>query len=142
MAEGGYRAPRKPAPVSGPGALSRRTDGPGQPTASLANAQYGEQKDFQNIQGGAKMAAAADLASMITPLNAPTQRPTEPVTSGAPAGPGPGSQVLGIPTPVDQRVADFQRLSKYLPLMEMYAQSPASSGTLKQFMRYLRSQTP
>ena len=37
---GGYRRPTNPSPVSGPGALSRRTDGQ-QPTQDLPNAKYG-----------------------------------------------------------------------------------------------------
>ena len=31
------------------------------------------------------------------PLDAPTQRPDEPVTAGAPVGPGPGPEILGLP---------------------------------------------
>lgn len=144
MAQGGYQKPSKPAPVSGPGALSRRTDGggAGQPQQRLANAAYGEQKAFSEIQGGAAM-AQAERPQMppITPIGAPTQRPSEPVTAGAPVGPGPGPEVLGLKTNVDARIADFNKLSRYLPLMEQYAMSPASSGTLKSFVRYLRSQS-
>lgn len=144
MAVGGKNAPRRPAPVSGPGPFSRRTDGPGQPTRALPNAGYGEQAEFQSIQRGAKMSKQSqprpDMPEIV-PLNAPTMRPDEPVTAGVDRGPGPGSNVLGIPNPAEQRVGDFEKLSKYMPLMEMYAQSPVSSGTLKNFLRYLRSQT-
>ena len=51
---GGYRRPTNPAPVSGPGALSRRTDGM-QPRATLPDAKYGEQQAFQQAQGAAPM---------------------------------------------------------------------------------------
>lgn len=139
---GGYQAPRKPAPVSGPGSLSRRTDGPGQPKMDLPNAAYGEQKEFQGIQGGARMSEAPSMMPSITGLGEPTQRPDEPVTAGVDAGPGPGSSVLGMPKTATQRVQDFEMLSKYRPMLERYAQSELSSGTMRSFLRYLRSQLP
>lgn len=140
--KGGYQAPRTPAPVSGPGSLSRRTDGPGQPSRDLPNAAYGEQKEFQGIQGAAKMNEAPSMMPNVTGLGAPTQRPDEPVTAGMDAGPGPGSSVLGLPKTANQRVQDFEMLSKYRPMLERYAQSELSSGTMRSFLRYLRSQLP
>lgn len=144
MARGGYQKPSNPAPVSGPGALSRRTDGggAGQPQQKLANAAYGEQKAFGEIQAGAQMARAQrPPMPQVTPIGAPTMRPDEPITAGAPVGPGPGPEVLGLKTTADTQLADMNKLSRYLPLMEKYAMSPASSGTLKSFVRYLRSQS-
>tara|TARA_R110002073_G_scaffold26168_2_gene85950 strand:+ start:3300 stop:3749 length:450 start_codon:yes stop_codon:yes gene_type:complete len=107
MAEqhGGKRTPRNPAPVSGPGKLSRRTDGgPAQVNAQMTGMGYGENKDFMQIQEGANMAAspkpqramktpkASPMAAMgggkAAPLFSNTQRPDEPVTSGANFGPG------------------------------------------------------
>ena len=108
--KGGYQRPNNPAPVSGPGRLSRRTDGgPSQNIAELPNAGYGEASEFAALQGAAPMSAspslrggppAAGLAAMFgggdpaaqapTPLTAGTERPDEPVTAGAPIGPGPG----------------------------------------------------
>ena len=144
MARGGYQKPSNPAPVSGPGALSRRTDGggAGQPQQKLANAASGEQKAFGEIQAGAQMAQAQrPPMPQVTPIGAPTMRPDEPITAGAPVGPGPGTEVLGLKTTADTQLADMNKLSRYLPLMEKYATSPASSGTLKSFVRYLRSQS-
>ena len=144
MAQGGYQKPSRPAPVSGPGALSRRTDGggTGQPQQRLANAGYGEQKAFGEIQAGAPMAQAQrPPMPQVTPIGVPTMRPDEPITAGAPVGPGPGPEVLGLKTTADTRLGDLNKLSRYLPLMEKYATSPASSGTLKSFVRYLRSQS-
>jgi len=88
---GGYRRPRDPAPVSGPGQLSRRTDGgPAQRVVDLPNAGYGENQAFTQVEQGAPMAASAPPRPAPVPLTAPTQRPWEPVTSGNPLGPGPG----------------------------------------------------
>lgn len=133
-------APKKPAPVSGPGSLSKRTDGPGQPTMKMPNAAYGEQKDFSGIQGAAKMAEAPSIVPNITRLDEPTRRPDEPVTAGLDIGPGASSAVLGRKSTGEQIVDDLERLRKYMPMFERYAQSDITSGTMRSFVRYLRSQ--
>lgn len=81
---GGYRAPANPAPVSGPGELSRRTDG--QPTRPVSGLGYGENQEVNALQGAAPMAQLP----RVVPLDAPTEFPGQPITSGAPFGPGPG----------------------------------------------------
>ena len=144
MARGGLQRPSSPAPVSGPGPMSRRTDGgPGQGIKSLPNAGYGENKEFKEIQQGATMARSqgAPMPSMpaVTPLGAPTQRPDEYITAGIDRGPGPGSEVLGRKSAVEERLADFQALADYLPQFEEYANN-AGSRTMKSFVKYLRSQ--
>lgn len=110
MAEqwGGKRTPRNPAPVSGPGQLSQRTDGgPQQVQAEMSGMPYGENQEFATLQSSAPMSASPSAASprarqrqatqapSVTPLFAPTQRPDEPVTAGAPFGPGEN----GVPEP-------------------------------------------
>jgi hypothetical protein len=106
MAEqhGGRRTPSNPAPVAMPGALSRRTDGgPSQSTVPMTGMGYGENADYNDIQSSAPMAAAPTVSNArvrkssptgqgaaATPLFAPTGFPEEPVTAGAPFGPGPG----------------------------------------------------
>lgn len=108
---GGYRRPSTPAPVSGPGQLSKRTDGgpvSGQPVQDVGGFEYGGRKDFREIQGAAPMAQAPEPVP-FTPLTAPSQRPDEPVTAGAALGPGEGP----LPTVrkgVSERLA---RLSQY-----------------------------
>ena len=134
--------PPDPSVVSGPGALSKRTDlPPSQGAKRLPDAAYGEQQQFQAEQAGAPLAKAENPLANVVPLNAPTQRPSEPVTAGVDAGPGPGREVLGIKSPVDAQVEDLTMLSKYMPLMAQFADSPDSTGTMKAFVKYLRSQT-
>ena len=101
---GGARTPNNPAPVSGPGRLARRTDGgPQQTQAQMSGMGYGENADYMDIQSSAPMAVAPSVPSTrsrngvptgqratATPLFSPTQRPDEPVTAGAPFGPGDG----------------------------------------------------
>lgn len=107
MPRGGYRRPSQPAPVSGPGALSRRTDGGPMQGAKVApGGKYGERQQMQEIQQSAPMAAAQKIpnknpavanAAPITALTAPTERPNEPLTHGSPFGAGPGPEILGMP---------------------------------------------
>jgi hypothetical protein len=77
----------------------------------------------------------------VIPLGAPSRRPDEPVTAGVDAGPGPGREVLGLKTPTDVALEDLTKLAKYMPLMMQYADTPQSSGTMKAFVKYLRSQS-
>lgn len=121
MPRGGYRQPNNPAPVSGPGALSRRTDGnPTQSAQYMAGGAYGEGKQMLEMQRSAPMAAASrpnikaapiqDLnLAPIVPLNAPTQRPDEPLTAGMPFGAGPNR--VG---PVVQQASLSETLAKVL----------------------------
>ena len=108
MPRGGYRQPRNPAPVSGPGSLSKRTDGGAidgmQPPATqapkyMAGLGYGKGGNMEQ-QSGAPMAGNDIPATPapIVPLMAPTQRPNEPVTAGIDMGAGPGSEAIIAPS--------------------------------------------
>jgi len=140
---GGYQPPSSPAPVSGPGRLSRRTDS--QPIATLPDAAYGEQATYRQDQAGAPMArvpelpaqgiSAADL-SQVVPFGAPTGRPGEPVTAGADAGPGPGSEALGLG---DDQDPGIQHLKAILPSLELMANQPQAGRALRQFVRRVRA---
>lgn len=124
-----------------PGAPGKYAPQPAaQGAKQLPNAAYGEQMDFQQIQGGAPMAKTNQAANVVR-LDAPTQRPGEPVTAGSPSGPGPGPEILGLPTSVDSQLNDLSMIAEYLPVMQQFADSSESTGTMKAFVRYLRSQT-
>jgi hypothetical protein len=97
---GGYRQPMNPAPVSGPGALSQRTDGGAvdgmqQPMQQYTGFEYGENKLLNDQQAGAPMAGMPDAFDVV-PLDAPTMFPDEPISAGADYGPGPGLDLTGI----------------------------------------------
>jgi len=142
MAEhGGKRTPRKPAPVSGPGRFSRRTDGGPQGRRQLPDAAYGEQAAFQEAQAAAPMAgnsqapapggAPAPSPIEVIPFGAPSRRPEEPVTAGVDIGAGPGSTSLGFPDP-NERVnqQDMEMYRAMLPYLEWMASLPnATPGT-------------
>lgn len=151
MAEhGGYRKPANPAPVSGPGALSQRTDGqPGltgsQPARYIAGLPYGEGQATMDLQRSAPMAGGnvpqaptgtAPGGPPIAPMpefGAPTERPQEPVTAGSPFGPGPGPSTI-------PRAGDDPRLQlrAALPSLLRLADLPTTSPVTRNAIRYLR----
>ena len=117
MAEhGGYRRPSNPAPASGPGKLAKRTDGgPAQKLQSYSDQPYGQGQATTAQEQGAAMSQQDNIPGLslpqgqqqdggsqgdgqgVIPFDAPTQRPDEPITSGADIGPGPGPEALGAP---------------------------------------------
>lgn len=152
MARGGQRTPARPAPVSGPGRLSRRTDGK-QPMRDIPAQSYGDRADFLDIQSSAPMAKAASATPNVkqgsaaavgattpppTPLSAPTQRPDEPVTEGNPMGPGAGPSVLSNPAPRQQSALEAQALKKYLPALSAMANTEGAPPSFVRFVQYLR----
>ena len=120
---GGYRQPTNPSPVSGPGALSRRTDGPLHAPIPGTDAQGG--------------APVGPDPSTLTPVGAPTERPQEPVSAGLPTGPGAGSP-FGAPSGLTQE--EQARLRSYLPVLIFQASQPEASPQLKQYVRKLRGE--
>jgi len=122
--KGGYQRPTSPAPVSGPGSLSQRTDGgPADKKAArhISGLPYGQGNEMMATQMAAPMEAtsspspvpASDIVGQstqpmaepmpITPLGAPTQFPDQPVTHGVDAGAGPGMASLGLQPGVAQQ---------------------------------------
>lgn len=143
---GGQRRPSNPAPVSGPGALSRRTDGQG--PKYISGGQYGEGQEMMELQQGAPMsetktraprmsagkAAAQPQPAQVTPLFAPTQRPDEPITAGAPFGPGAGPNPPAPGTMASKKPV----IAKYLPYLEDATRWPDTPETFKALVRYLQ----
>lgn len=147
---GGPRTPSSPAPVSGPGALSKRTDGgPGakQPVRVPTGGAYGDATQLAQAQAGAPMAASPGgdqpahslLAGLSIPsgpaFGAPTMQPDTPVTDGAASGAGAGPEALGLPVQQDQ---DLQALQAYLPVFEHMANQPGASSAARNMVRALK----
>ena len=87
--KGGYQKPKNPAPVSGPGSMSKRTDGgpaDPQPSRHIPTDDWGGSQEMDDIQSSAPMSGGP--ARPLKRLDAPDDRPDVPVTSGANAGPG------------------------------------------------------
>lgn len=154
MPRGGSRKPANPSPVSGPGALSRRTDGgpaDKQPLRYVSGMAYGEGKQMMETQAAAPMSAtpqttpsmpnmagAAGQPVQVTPLGSPTGRPAEPVTSGADAGAGPGMASLGLnqQTPNTGKVTV---VGKYLPILEGLAAKPDAPDAFRAFVQAVKA---
>jgi hypothetical protein len=116
--QGGYRKPSKPAPVSGPGALSQRTDkGQKQGARYMRGGAYGEGKETMGLQQAAPMAAAPKPLRPAAPtqrprnpsplvgLTDPTQRLDEPLTAGMSFGAGPGPEALNLPSNAPRKLS-------------------------------------
>ena len=115
--QGGYRKPTNPAPASGPGALSQRTDGsPTQPATYISGLPYGQGQQTYDNQVAAPMAGntVPQMAGMnLTSLDAPTQFPDEPGTAGIDMGPGVGSSAMGLPKMRPSVVNTLQKLAMF-----------------------------
>jgi hypothetical protein len=144
MAKGGYRRPANPAAVSGPGSLSRRTDGgPIQAAKEIpGGGKYGERKDLAELQSGAAMqgnptpnvpspTVPTAPPQQLTNLFAPTERPDEPITAGAPFGPG--------LTPPQETTGRYKMVSKYMSMLNEQASNPDAPDTFKNFVKYVNA---
>lgn len=134
---GGERTPRNPAAVSGPGAMSQRTDGgPATQGQMIAPGNgYGERAQMEQIQGGAPMqgGGGGDTAPPPpTPLGAPSARPDEPVTAGAEVGPGLSAEQAGI---LSDDAATMEQLKPLLRSLELVANLPGSTPQFRSFVR-------
>lgn len=146
--------PSRPAAVSGPGPMSRRTDGgAAQALMDLPDARYGENSQFQSLQQGAALSASPNpsaqgfdanslppnpAAQSVVPFSAPTSRPGEPVTSGADLGAGPGTSALGIqPGQVERQ--DVGKIARSLPLFEMLANQPDALPSTRLMVNLLKA---
>lgn len=154
---GGPRKPAKPAPVSAPGRLSKRTDGgPGQKMRALPDAGYGEQAAFESAQSGAAMELATPgpggapsgippgamppaMPVEVPPFGAASSRPGEPVTAGAAMGAGPGPEVLGLKSESDLYAEDKAKLAAYLPVLEYRANLPNAMPSLRAYVRKIKA---
>lgn len=145
---GGARTPAAPAAVSGPGALSARTDGgvmdPNSPS-------YGEVADVQSLQQAAPLAGPSGAAAQggapggnplaaLMGLGAPGSGGL-PVTAGASAGAGPGPEALGLPgDALSEDKADAQSLSP-ATINALLAEASRPTAT-PSFKRLVRSVVP
>lgn len=134
-------------PTPGPGQFSKRTDkAVSQANRSLPNADYGEQAQYQQQLQGAPMAqggGAPDFSSMfgnpsanVVGFGEDTNMPDVPVTDGADAGPGAGSEALGLPT----SDGTLDKLKAYLPALQ-YMADTGNSDAARNLVRRIQSMT-
>lgn len=110
--------------VSGPGPMSQHTDK--QPMRAVTGLPYGDAGALMQQQAGAPMAQTPSVP-LPPPIHAPTQRPGEPVTHGADAGPGADSSILSqTPGPPPTGGAISQAIAR--------AAASDTSGMLQQLL--------
>ncbi len=109
----------------------------------MTGGAYGEGQEMNELQSSAPMSdtqgspppsgGGAPLPP-VTPLGAPTERPDEPVTAGAPVGEGPGLEALGV----NQTPSEIQSLKKFLPLLEPVVNRADMPDSLRQLYMFVR----
>jgi hypothetical protein len=109
--------------VSGPGSLSERTD------MQPLNSGQVPQSQIPSVPAPKSPAPSATPPSPITNLFAPTERPEEPVTAGAPVGPG------RTPMPVSQ----YAMIEKYMPQLDALATKEDAPESFKIFLGLVKS---
>ena len=147
---GGYQKPSNPAPVSGPGAMSKRTDGgPAQAARYMSGGDYGD-GGLMDIQTAAPMsasgvdatAAAVPTQSMPLPrgLAEDDDMPDIPVTDGAALGAGRGVEALGF-AEQDAAIdaASREAIATAMPALLFIAGRPETSTETRDMIRQLRS---
>ena len=141
-AQGGYRKPGNPAPVSGPGALSKRTDG-----RIAEGFAYGMNKQINEQAAGAPLAKIAQTVARpmnvapsqppITTLTEPTMNPDEPVTAGINMGAGPGAEALMLPSNADNNAEFNKSIASYYPVLSYIASRPNTSAETRRVLAIL-----
>ena len=127
--KGGYQKPNNPAPVSGPGAMSQRTDGgpaDPQPMRHIPTDEWGGSAEMNDVQQGAPMAGGVVREPPHTRLDAPDDRPDLPVTSGANLGPG-INQAEMFAGQMPQQVDNAPRDEAAALVRAIYAVHPSSA---------------
>jgi hypothetical protein len=123
-----------------------------QAAKAMTGGQYGEAKDMMELQTSAPLNASptmpmtpssgrpqmAPTGQEVVPLDAPTQRPNEPVTTGIDMGAGAGSEVM-YANDKGLESEDRQRMLMALPTLAILAESPSASNAFRNYVRYLRS---
>ena len=120
---------------------------------AMTGGEYGDNQAMMELQTSAPMNASptmpmspsqgrpqrAPLGQSLTPLDAPTDRPDEPVTTGIDMGtPGAGSEVM-YANESTLNTEDRQRMIQALPTLAILAESPSASNAFRNYVRYLRS---
>jgi hypothetical protein len=117
--------------------------------ATLPDAKYGENKDFQQIQQGAPMSAATgpnppaagafgagggqpqpNPIPQPVPLSAGSLRPNEPVTAGVDRGAGPGSEIMNLPNAPAPEVGQWRTANDAVRAVASQAGAPPALRAL------------
>lgn len=136
------------AEVAGPGQFSKRTDkAVSEANRNLPDAGYGEQAAYQEQMTSAPLAGTQSVsvegmnfndlfgnaAQNVVPLSEGTTMPDVPVTDGADAGAGAGSEILSSSQQTSNKYA-----ASYLTVLEFIANQPGSSDAARNLVRQIK----
>jgi hypothetical protein len=117
----------------------------GQRIATAPSQTYGDAAAQEEAQRAMPLPRTTDLVPRPTArpggfgmLNRPTEKPREPLTAGAPVGPGPGPAVLPGPASGLTTPPLSPRVRAMLPLLEHAAAMPGASRATTRLVRQLR----
>ena len=119
---------------------------------AMTGGEYGDNQAMMELQTSAVMNASptmpmspsqgrpqqAPTGQQLTQLDAPTDRPEEPLTTGIDMGDGSGSEVM-YSNESTLNTEDRQRMVQALPTLAILAESPSASNAFRNYVRYLRS---
>lgn len=118
---------------------------------AMTGGEYGDNQAMMELQTSAAMNASptmpvspsqgrpqrAPSGQSLTQLDAPTDRPDEPLTTGIDMGDGAGSEVM-YANNLTLNTEDRQRMIEALPTLAILAESPSASNAFRNYVRYLR----
>lgn len=118
---------------------------------AMTGGEYGDNQAMMELQTSAAMNASptmpvspsqgrpqrAPSGQSLTQLDAPTDRPDEPLTTGIDMGDGAGSEVMYANNST-LNTEDRQRMIEALPTLAILAESPSASNAFRNYVRYLR----
>ena len=109
-------------------------NGKGQKVQTAPGQTYGkalEQEEAQKVAPLPQQPVPRMAPGSQGGLTRPTERPRQPITAGAPVGPG------GGPTGAVEELSE--RLRTYLPILETKAAQPDASANFRMFVRRVRA---
>lgn len=134
-------------------AYPNRSDLNAQPVRTVPGQTYGEAGQQAAAQAQIPLPATQPITGQpvgpgapapleqAVPLLAPSDRPDEPLTAGAPVGPGPGPEAVGLLGQPDH-TADLLAMAPYMPVLEYMVSQPDASPTTRNWVRRLRGALP
>lgn len=134
---------------SGPGQFSERTDkAVYNANQTLPDAQYGENRDYQEMKSASPMANSPEPGGMnlaqllqgmspdVVPMGAETAMPDVPVTDGAALGPGAGPEAIASSAPPE----NVDAIKAAMVGVEWMANRPNTSDSARNLIRKFRAQ--
>jgi hypothetical protein len=133
-------------PVSGPGQFSQRTDkAVSNANSTLPDAQYGENRDYQEQKAAGPMASSPggmDIGSLMGSMapsavgfGEPSAQPDTPVTDGAALGAGAGMEAIASP----DASAEGAQMKSWIVAMEWLANQPGTSDANRNMIRNMKT---